>query len=311
MTVTLWVVAPPISPANELFAQRIGRWITRKSQCWRHVWRPTGMRHLLSHSGGVCFCQSRFKSVRQTSMIFWAKSYDTTSFIQQQCPELLLWGPVVNECSSNTQSTCLAAMGLNPAGTGPMLYDSNTVLRRHWIHYILMNLSPPPRFTPKAWSSGSMKTSAPRRVLVTPEVNTTCKWTPKRSLIGASIISNWTGVMHRPTIWKLVWDYISSVNKYSDVIIGAMAFQITSLTIVYSTVYSGADQRKHQSSTSLAFVRGIHRWPVNSPHKGPVTRKMFPFDDVIMHMLSSWAGIWLESTRTVAVVWFRPSWRVA
>ena len=42
-----------------------------------------------------------------------------------------------------------------------------------------------------------------------------------------------------------------------------------------STVYSGADQRKHQSSASLAFVRGIHRWPVNSPHKGPVTRKYF------------------------------------
>ena len=61
-----------------------------------------------------------------------------------------------------------------------------------------------------------------------------------------------------------------------------MASQITSLTIVYSTVYSDADQRKHQSSASLAFVRGIHRGPVNSPHKWPVTRKMFPFDDVIM-----------------------------
>ena len=61
-----------------------------------------------------------------------------------------------------------------------------------------------------------------------------------------------------------------------------MASQITSLTIVYSTVYSGTDERKHQSSMSLAFVRGIHRWPVNSPHKGPVTRKMFPFDKVIM-----------------------------
>ena len=53
----------------------------------------------------------------------------------------------------------------------------------------------------------------------------------------------------------------------------AMASQITSLTIVYSTVHSGADQRKHQSSASLAFVRGVHRWPVNSPHKWPVTRK--------------------------------------
>ena len=62
-----------------------------------------------------------------------------------------------------------------------------------------------------------------------------------------------------------------------------MASQIISLTIIYSTVYSGADQRKHQNSTSLAFVRGIHREPVNSPHKGPVTRKMFPFDDVIMY----------------------------
>ena len=65
---------------------------------------------------------------------------------------------------------------------------------------------------------------------------------------------------------------------------GAIASQISSLTIVYSIVYSGPDQRKHQSSASLAFVRGIHRGPVNSPHKGPVTRKMFPLDDVIIFM---------------------------
>ena len=71
-------------------------------------------------------------------------------------------------------------------------------------------------------------------------------------------------------------------THYNDVIMGSIASQITSLTIVYSTVYSSADQRKHQSSASLAFVRGIHREPVNSPHKWPVTRKMFPFDDVIM-----------------------------
>ena len=63
---------------------------------------------------------------------------------------------------------------------------------------------------------------------------------------------------------------------------GTIASQITSLTIVYSIVYSDADQRKHQSSASLAFVRGSHRGPVNSPQKWPVTRKMFPFDDVIM-----------------------------
>ena len=66
----------------------------------------------------------------------------------------------------------------------------------------------------------------------------------------------------------------------SDVRMSTMASQITSVSIVYATVCSGPDQRKHQSSASLAFVRGIHRWPVNSPYKGPVTRKMFPFDDV-------------------------------
>ena len=69
---------------------------------------------------------------------------------------------------------------------------------------------------------------------------------------------------------------------YNYVIMGAIGSQITSLTIVYLIVYSDADQRKHQSSASLAFVRGIHRGPVNSPHKWPVTRKMFPFDDAIM-----------------------------
>ena len=71
-------------------------------------------------------------------------------------------------------------------------------------------------------------------------------------------------------------------THYNDVIMGAMASQITCLTIVYSTFYPGADQRKHQSSAPLAFVWGIHRSPVHSPHKGPVMRKMFPFDDVII-----------------------------
>ena len=63
---------------------------------------------------------------------------------------------------------------------------------------------------------------------------------------------------------------------------GAMVSQITGVSIVSFTVCSGADRRKHQSSTSLALVRGIHRSQVDSSHKGPVTRKMFPFDDVIM-----------------------------
>ena len=75
---------------------------------------------------------------------------------------------------------------------------------------------------------------------------------------------------------------ITTLDHYNDVIMGMIAPLITSLTIVYSIVYSDADRRKHQSSASLAFVWGIHRGPVNSPHKWPVTRKMFPFDDVIM-----------------------------
>ena len=88
----------------------------------------------------------------------------------------------------------------------------------------------------------------------------------------------------------------NSLVYYSDVKMGAIASQITSLTIVYWTVYSGADQWKHQSSSSLAFVRGIHRGPVNYPHKRPVTRKMFPFHDVIMY------ECWSYSTKTFLVL---------
>ena len=73
-----------------------------------------------------------------------------------------------------------------------------------------------------------------------------------------------------------------SSTHYNDIMMGAMPSQITSLTIVFSTVYLDTDQRKHQSSTSLAFVRGIHQKPVNSPHKWPVTRKCFHL------MTSSW-----------------------
>ena len=72
------------------------------------------------------------------------------------------------------------------------------------------------------------------------------------------------------------------VFHYNDVIMGPMASQITSITIVYSTVYLGADKKTHQSSVQPAFVSGIDRRPVNSPHKRSVTRKTFPFDDVIM-----------------------------
>ena len=79
---------------------------------------------------------------------------------------------------------------------------------------------------------------------------------------------------------------------YSDDIMGAMTSQITSLTIVYSTVYSGANQRKYQNSAHLAFVRGSQRWPVNFLHKWSVTRKMFPFDNAIMlSLFPIWQGL--------------------
>ena len=86
------------------------------------------------------------------------------------------------------------------------------------------------------------------------------------------------------TCWRWVTEQQSTEagKHYNDVIMGAIPSEITSLNIVYSTVYSGADQRKHQSSASLAFVWWIHG-PVNSPHKWPVTWKIFPFHDVIMN----------------------------
>ena len=98
--------------------------------------------------------------------------------------------------------------------------------------------------------------------------------------------------------------HLKQLPHYGDVIIGTMGSHITCPTIVYSTVYSGADQRKHQSSASLAFVRGIHRRPVNSLHKCPVTRKMLPFDDIIM---GYWRLTWIpcEVTVKVAQFWWR------
>ena len=95
------------------------------------------------------------------------------------------------------------------------------------------------------------------------------------ALLTHTLASFWRKQSCLVVIWQ-------AIRHYNDVIMGAIASQLTSLTIVYSTVYSGTDERKHQSSASLAFVRGSHRWPVNSPRKGPVTRKMFPFDDVII-----------------------------
>ena len=81
------------------------------------------------------------------------------------------------------------------------------------------------------------------------------------------------------------WSWVAqrSFNHYIHVIMSTMTSQITGVSTVCSAICSGADQIKHQSSASLALVRGIRQWPVVSPHRGPATRKMCLFDDVI-HM---------------------------
>ena len=84
--------------------------------------------------------------------------------------------------------------------------------------------------------------------------------------------------------WRILfdqWQLVVSLNIGITVTMVTMVSQITGVSVVCSNFCSGADQRKRHSA-SLAFVRGNHRWPVHSPHRVPVTRKMFPFNDIIM-----------------------------
>ena len=115
-----------------------------------------------------------------------------------------------------------------------------------------------------------------------------CQWTS----IGLNDAS--APVRSQTIIWTNEGLDTASRIYYSDVIMSAMASQITGVSIVCWTVGSCTDQSKHQSSASLAFVRGIHRWPVSSPHKRTVRQKTFPFYDVIMHLrdgMSAWRPI--------------------
>ena len=117
----------------------------------------------------------------------------------------------------------------------------------------------------------------------------------------------WDLKEHKPRMmmsWHEITFHISSPLRplqwrHNDL----MASQITSVSIVFSTVGSGADQRKHQSTVSLAFVHGIHHWPVNSPHRRPVTWKMFSFDDVIMKTI---VQQWIPLTKVSH--WALSSW---
>ena len=116
-----------------------------------------------------------------------------------------------------------------------------------------------------------------QRKLLTTALVTIFETGPRHNVNSLFVKTSW--IVYWLFCW---WNKEIGIYHYSNVIMGAMASQISSLTIVYSSVYSAAGQRKHQSSASLAFARRFHRWPVNSPHKWPGTRNMFPFDDVIM-----------------------------
>ena len=134
------------------------------------------------------------------------------------------------------------------------------------------------RHFPRYWTSHRLETRC-LGVFFDLHVNKRLSNWWRRRWIEIPLRSLW---LHCNVCWTMPAATVLPSCHYSDVIMGAMASQITILIIVYSTLYSGVDQRKHQSSASLAFVQGIHRWPVNSPHNRPVTRKMFPFDNVIM-----------------------------
>ena len=105
---------------------------------------------------------------------------------------------------------------------------------------------------------------------------------------------------HYQASWPDLWN-----PHYSDIMMSALVSQITGVSIVCSAVCSGIGQRKHQSTASLAFVRGNHRWPMDSPHTGPVTRKMFPFGDVIMLTKSSGE---IAHCQSLQIAHIPPSW---
>ena len=119
----------------------------------------------------------------------------------------------------------------------------------------------------------------------------------------ASNLCNWS-LYHSLTLtrhrrWRLTQGHCN------DIIMSAMVSQITGVSMVCFALCSGAHQRKHQNSASLALVRGSRRWPVNSPHKRPVTRKMFPYDDVISISSVSQKTTSLQWNNCLCTLWWR------
>ena len=144
-------------------------------------------------------------------------------------------------------------------------------LRRHRTHYDVIVFFCRLVYSLTINSSGSSKYGVEENIFC--NINSWLPWTYDTHTIANCFTGNMLFALDKASSLALQWRHNGP--------------QITRLTIVYSSVYSDADQRKHQSSASLAFVWGIHRWPVNSPHKWPVTLKMFPFDDVIMGLADS------------------------
>ena len=101
----------------------------------------------------------------------------------------------------------------------------------------------------------------------------------KHHMTGTTHLITQTSRQQRPCKDKQI-----IITHYNRVIMGAMASQ-TPVSQLFTQPFAQMKikENKHQSSASLAFVRGIHQWPLNSPHKGPVTWKLFAFDGVIMN----------------------------
>ena len=130
---------------------------------------------------------------------------------------------------------------------------------QHWCQFDLLR----PRWNGHQFSDDTFKSFPSMKMLCTISIKFSLNFLPKGTIdnkLALVQIMAWCIITTKDA--QVYWCH------YTDVIMGTMASQITSLTIVYSTIYSDADQRKHQSSAALAFVRGIHHWPVNSRTKG-------------------------------------------
>ena len=173
-------------------------------------------------------------------------------------------------------------------------FYSISLLPAHYQWFMLINQNTPsegcPRYTHRAYTSSTLVWSSMHRNLIyllAPGHRVDCQYSS-------------TSISTRNCLHYIKWNirmalsawlgfcYIS-IRHYNDVIMGTITCPITSLTIVFSTVYSAADQRKHQNSASQAFVREI-TGTGEFPAQMPVTRKMFPFDDVIMYQMEHTYG---------------------